>query len=493
MNIKAYGASASPYFRYFDIRLAKSITLSGQLAIKWISEKVNNDIVNTYKLKKDIYVYSDTDSVVGDSLIKTDKGDITIKDLYDQITNDNLIKNKKDDYVKTVDNIKAYAVDKNKNIKLNNIKYIMKHKVRKKLFKIKCNGNEVTVTEDHSIIVERNEEIISVTPNSINKKTDKIIKIETELKSELKYYDEYEIEELGEVEEWVYDIEVEECHNFFANNILVHNSSYFCLDFVSDSIKKKKDISTKKMVDVIDKFSKKIMEPTIDKYYLELKEYLNCNKQKMIMKQEKISEKHLQTGKKRYACLVWDDEGFRYDKPELKVTGIEIVRSSTPSAIKPFLKESLITLMKHPEDIDNYINNVKEKYYELEPEQIAFPRSVSDVQKYRDVNGNPKKGCPIGVRAGLMYNKYINDNEIDMNEIYDGEKIKFFYTLTPNCFYNQNVFGYINKIPNRDKIIPFVDYNTQFKKSFLTIIEEIGKKVNIEINTKKQTDLEDMF
>jgi DNA polymerase elongation subunit (family B) len=173
----AYGASASPYFRYFDIRLAKSITLSGQLAIKWISEKVNNDMVNTYKLKKDIYVYSDTDSVVGDSLIKTDKGDITIKDLYDQITNDNLIKNKKDDYVKTVDNIKAYAVDKNKNIKLNNIKYIMKHKVRKKLFKIKCNGNEVTVTEDHSIMVERNGEIISVTPNSINKKTDKIIKI----------------------------------------------------------------------------------------------------------------------------------------------------------------------------------------------------------------------------------------------------------------------------------------------------------------------------
>ncbi len=38
--------------------------------------------------------------------------------------------------------------------------------------------------------------------------------------------EEFEVEDLGIIEEWVYDIEVEDNHNFFANNILVHNSAY---------------------------------------------------------------------------------------------------------------------------------------------------------------------------------------------------------------------------------------------------------------------------
>lgn len=324
----AYGAMGSPYFRYFDVRLAKAITLSGQLAIKYISKKLNEYTRNEYKLDKNLLIYTDTDSV------------------------------------------------------------------------------------------------------------------------------------------------------------------YLDFDFVA---RKLKTDDPKKIVDSLVKFSDKYIEPKINKIYKNLANYLNCNKNRMLMEREKISEKFLIVSKKRYAALVWDDEGYRYDEAELKVTGLEIVRSSTPNKIKSYLKESIIHLMRDPENIDDYVNGVKKEFFEMSPEDIAFPRSVTDVKKYTDPNGNPRKGCPIGVRAALVYNKYITDNKIEMDRIADGDKIKFFYSLTPNPFYNQNVFGYINKMPNREEIIKYLDYPTQFEKVFLSIIRDTSKKVGFELETKKQTNLEEMF
>ena len=43
----------------------------------------------------------------------------------------------------------------------------MKHKVKKEMFKIKVNGKEVICTEDHSVMVERNGEVIEVSPRDI--------------------------------------------------------------------------------------------------------------------------------------------------------------------------------------------------------------------------------------------------------------------------------------------------------------------------------------
>ena len=37
----AYGAVGNKYFRFFDVRKAESITLSGQLSIRWIERRVN--------------------------------------------------------------------------------------------------------------------------------------------------------------------------------------------------------------------------------------------------------------------------------------------------------------------------------------------------------------------------------------------------------------------------------------------------------------------
>jgi len=60
----AYGALGNQYFRFFDIRQAEAITLSGQLSIRWIEMKLNGYLNKLLKTKDNDYVIaSDTDSV----------------------------------------------------------------------------------------------------------------------------------------------------------------------------------------------------------------------------------------------------------------------------------------------------------------------------------------------------------------------------------------------------------------------------------------------
>jgi DNA polymerase elongation subunit (family B) len=60
----AYGALSNEYFRWYDDKLAESITISGQLSIKWIEQKINaymNKLIKTNNV--DYVIASDTDSI----------------------------------------------------------------------------------------------------------------------------------------------------------------------------------------------------------------------------------------------------------------------------------------------------------------------------------------------------------------------------------------------------------------------------------------------
>ena len=58
-----YGALGNRWFRYFDQRLAESITMAGQLAIKWAERAVNDEMKKLLKTDEDYVVAIDTDSV----------------------------------------------------------------------------------------------------------------------------------------------------------------------------------------------------------------------------------------------------------------------------------------------------------------------------------------------------------------------------------------------------------------------------------------------
>jgi len=60
----AYGAMGNQYFRFYDVRLAEAVTLSGQLVIQWLANDINaylNTLLKTSKV--DYIVASDTDSL----------------------------------------------------------------------------------------------------------------------------------------------------------------------------------------------------------------------------------------------------------------------------------------------------------------------------------------------------------------------------------------------------------------------------------------------
>ena len=58
-----YGAMGNKWFRYFDMRIAEGITLTGQATIRWAENNLNDYLNKTLKTKKDYVVAIDTDSV----------------------------------------------------------------------------------------------------------------------------------------------------------------------------------------------------------------------------------------------------------------------------------------------------------------------------------------------------------------------------------------------------------------------------------------------
>jgi len=246
-----------------------------------------------------------------------------------------------------------------------------------------------------------------------------------------------------------------------------------------------------KVVDFLNKACESQMEPFIEKSYQALATYVNAYDQKMQMKRENIADRGIWTAKKRYILNVHDSEGVRYTEPKLKIMGIEAVKSSTPSPCRKAIKDALKVMMSGTEDqLIDYIDTFRKEFKKLPPEDISFPRSVSEVTKYKSNNAIYEKGTPIHVRGALLFNYHVKRLELDgkYSLIKNGEKIKFCYLRSPNPIH-ENVMSFIQDFPREIGIEKYVDYDLQFEKSFLdplkAILDVIGwgveKTVNLEL------------
>lgn len=176
-----YGAMASPFFRFFDTRMAEGITLSGQLAVRWVAADINkflNRACGTDNV--DYVIYCDTDSVVGDTMVYVNGKQQTIQDLFDQISEYTKFDPDRQNFVKPVNSLTTLSVNtKTGLVEEKSIKYVMKHKVKKRMYRITGpDGKSVVVTQDHSVMVVRDGSIISVSPPNMLE-TDKIINVTT--------------------------------------------------------------------------------------------------------------------------------------------------------------------------------------------------------------------------------------------------------------------------------------------------------------------------
>ncbi len=271
------------------------------------------------------------------------------------------------------------------------------------------------------------------------------------------------------------------------------DSIYLNMGPLVETVYKGREKTTESVVSFLDKICKVELEKYIESCYQELADYVNAYDQKMQMKRENIADRGIWTAKKRYILNVWDSEGVRYEEPKLKMMGIEAVKSSTPAPCRKMIKDALKLMMSGTEDeVIEFIENARKEFRNLPPEQISFPRSASDVNKYKSSSTIYSKGTPIHVRGALLFNHYIKEAKLTSKYslIQNGEKIKFVYLKKPNHIH-ENIISFIQEFPKELNLDKYIDYELQFEKAFLEPLKIILDSIGW--NVEKTSSLESFF
>ena len=259
-----------------------------------------------------------------------------------------------------------------------------------------------------------------------------------------------------------------------------------------------------RMGDIVDRFSPKNPVAFLDKTsahfekvlaesYDKLAEITNSYENRMEMGREVIAERGIWVAKKRYILSVNNNEGVQYKTPKLKMMGIEAIKSSTPQVVRDRFKEIFRVIISGTEnDTQRFISDFRTEFSQLPPEDIAFPRSVSNVTKYHDRTTLYKKGTPIHSRGALVYNNAIKSHSLDKKYlmINNGEKVKFLYMKMPNRL-GENVITFPLNLPRELDLHRSIDYDKMFDKSFLVPLEPILDAVGW--TAEPSASLEDFF
>jgi len=248
-----------------------------------------------------------------------------------------------------------------------------------------------------------------------------------------------------------------------------------------------------KVIAFMDKVCEDKIQPFIDKSYQELATYVHAYDQKMQMKREGLSNKGIWTAKKRYILNVYNNEGVQYKEPQMKVMGLEMVKSSTPSAIREKMKQSIKLMINGTEDdIHTFIDEFRKAFKAMPPEEVSFPRGMNGLKEYSDAATLYKKGTPIHVKGAILYNAKLKQLKLDKKYplIQEGEKIKFSYLKQPNPMKDM-VISYPNRLPPEFGLQEYIDYDLQFEKAFLEPIKVILDQIGW--STEKRNSLESFF
>jgi hypothetical protein len=300
---------------------------------------------------------------------------------------------------------------------------------------------------------------------------------------------------------------IERALNGYLNKILKTDGEDYIIASDTDSVyirfdklvgKVFKDETDKsKIVDFLDKVATDKIEPFIDKSYQELADYVNAYEQKMQMKREVIADKGIWTAKKRYILNAHDIEGVRYKEPKLKIMGVEAVKSSTPAPCREKIKEALVIIMNEDSKVlNNFIQDFRKEFMQLQPDIVAYPRSVNGLNKWTESHNLFKKGAPIHCKGAILYNHLLKEKKLQGKYPYiqEGDKIKFLHMKVPNTYQSTSI-SFMTKLPEELNLHSIVDYDMQFEKSFMEPLKFITGIIKWQIDGSYGTQgtLEDFF
>jgi hypothetical protein len=537
-----YGYFGTSFGTYSDSDIAESTTLQGQDLIKFSVIEINNYINSLWnkdydghkriadRMKKifgdsfnydeflelakrnvlnisTFQVYGDTDSCNFDTIIRTKlyPDGITIEDFYNFNS-----KNKGESTLAGHESV--YTDDKVLNFKgsiLTNIsqlyygdvKRIIRHKVSKPKWTITTRfGHSVTVTNDHSMMVLRDDKLYKVKPCEIHP-DDYVLSLE------VMYGDIVEGSDkvvsclcTGEYDnEYVYDIEMnDDTHTFFANDILVHNSAYITLQPIIDAC----NIPLEQQLEFDLAFYEEILESYMDDKFDMYAKRNHCKTNLEKFELEKVSRTIIMLAKKNYMCDVqWIDSGARFDPLEhITYTGFDVVKGTTTDYCREEMKTFVNYVMgilnsgRKPtlDEIVKKLKEIKKRFIMQNPNDISITKSISNYENFvfndkekeiqyyqfkkkKDADGNEyttneKLPVPIHVRAAAVYNNMLYNKAKKYKSKYSflrsGDKVRFYFMS------EDEVFGFV---PDMFPIefAPPIDIDTQFEKMLLSPLNRI--------------------
>lgn len=288
--------------------------------------------------------------------------------------------------------------------------------------------------------------------------------------------------------------------NLFMNKLLKTKDVDYVIASDTDSIYVRMDTLVEhigiedelKVVTALDQFCEQKIQPYIDKCYEELAEYMNAYQQKMKMKRETIANKGIWRKKKMYILNAWNVEGVQYNEPKLKIQGIEAVRSSTPHSCRENIKKALSIVMNGDlQELQEFIAKFRDEFEKLPFEDVAFPRGVNGLNKYKDSSSIYKKGTPIHVKGSLLFNNMLKKHSVkEIVPIQDGDKIKFAYLKMPNPSLD-TVIATTDTLPKEFGLEKYIDREMQFNKAFLEPLKSITNIINWDL--EQRSTLEEFF
>jgi len=129
--------------------------------------------------------------------------------------------------------------------------------------------------------------------------------------------------------------------------------------------------------------------------------------------------------------------------------------------------------------LNNFIQNFRDEFMSLPPEDIAYPRSCNGIQRWSGDSQLFRKGAPIHVKGAILYNHLVEKNKLQDKYpiIQNGDKVRFLHLQQPNI-YQSSAFSFITSMPKELDIFGKIDYDTQFDKSFVEPLRFITTKFN---------------
>lgn len=166
-----YGALLNEALRFSDERMGQSVTLTGRSITKHMNAETNKTLTGEYDYDGESVVYADTDSLFRLDSITYSGGKLSVEDFFAHCAKTKTWSEETPygtkEYAWADENVLSYDPNTDQAV-LMPINYVYRHKVSKPKWRITDQfGNQVTVTGDHSVMVERGGILMEVKPKNI--------------------------------------------------------------------------------------------------------------------------------------------------------------------------------------------------------------------------------------------------------------------------------------------------------------------------------------